>query len=49
MIKKQRKHALEQIDKLIIKQFVAVRKGRQFTRGNTKNKSRMSYLTANNY
>ena len=43
MKNEKRKDALEQIDKLMVKQLVPVRKDRQFARGNTKNKSRMSY------
>jgi len=39
----KRKSALEQIDKLMVKHLIPVRKDRQFNRGNTKNKSKMSY------
>jgi Transposase DDE domain len=41
--KNQKKELLKQIEQLMIKQLIPIRKDRKFKRGNTKNKSRMSY------
>jgi Transposase DDE domain. len=41
--KSQKKEYLNQMDQLIIKQLIPIRKDRKFRRANAKNKSRMSY------
>lgn len=41
--KEKKWELLNQIDQLMIKQLIPIRKDRKFKRGNTKNKSRMSY------
>ena len=41
--KDQKRELLNQIEQLMVKQLIPIRKDRKFKRGNTKNKSRMSY------